>query len=160
MQSYEMIPYEAPTDLYANPIALFSTFVLVALLFITYEEVPLDAAKDNHCPPTREEILEKELEMAHKHQDVLEEDIKNLEASVALLSVRPSQPQNLQTAITDLLQKKAGGLVCKQLLSTLALTMPEITKKDVNSTLYKMKVKKIVKIKSNFDKVPVWLLTA
>jgi hypothetical protein len=155
-----MIPYEAPAEVCADPTTLIGTFVIFALLCMTYEEVPLDAAKDDHCPPTREEILEKELEMAHKHQDVLEEDIKNLEASVALLSVRASQPQNLQAAITGLLQKKAGGLVCKQLLSTLALTMPEITKKDVNSTLYKMKVKKIVKIKSNFDKVPVWLLTA
>ena len=155
-----MIPYEAPTELCANPIALFAAFVLVALLFITYEEVPLDAVKDDHWPPTREEILEKELEMAHKHQDVLEEDIKNLQASVALLSTRASQPQNLQTAITNILQNNTDGLVCKDILTMLTPTMPELTKKDVNSILYKMKVKKVVKIKSNFVKVPVWLLTA
>jgi hypothetical protein len=37
--------------------------------------------------------------------------------------------------------------------------MPDLTKKDVNSMLYKMKVKKVVKLRSNFEKVPAWLLT-
>jgi len=111
--------------------------------------------------PTKVEILQKELEMAHRHQDIIEEDNKNLQESITLLinSTPASHPQNLQSAIINLLQKNTRGLSCKQIVSMLSPIMPDLTKKNVNSMLYKMKVKKVVKLRSNFEKVPSWLLT-
>ena len=159
-----MIAYAAPTDIYADPTAFIGVFLLYALLCMSYEEVPqykLIKEEVSEYTPTKVEILQKELEMAHKHQDIIEEDNKNLQESIALLinSTPASHPQNLQSAIINLLQKNTRGLMCKQILTMLSPIMPDLTRKDVNSMLYKMKVKKVVKLKSNFDKVPTWLLT-
>jgi len=112
--------------------------------------------------PTDAEVLEKQLEMAHVHQGVLEEDIKNLEASIMLLtnSTPASHPENLKYAILNILQNNTRGLTCKDILSILSTTMPDMTKKHVNSMLYTMKVKKFVSIKNKSARVPVWVLAA
>lgn len=143
-----MIPYETPSDNYADPTPLIGVFLLYVLLFITYQEVPQYKVNKEDIEGIQDiEGIPEILETPDKHQDII------------INSTPASHHQNLQSAIINLLQKNTRGLSCKQILTMLSPIMPDLTKKDVNSILYKMKVKKVVKLRSNFEKVPAWLLT-
>ena len=153
MQTHEMIPYETPSDNYADPTPLIGVFLLYVLLFITYQEVP-------QYKVNKEDIEGIEgIEGIQGIPDILETPDKHQDIITNSNSTPPPQPQSLQAAITDLLQKNTRGLSCKQIVTMLSPTMPDLTRKDLNTILYKMKVKKVIKLRSNFEKVPAWLLT-
>ena len=143
-----MTPYVPRTDLYTDPTLILGVFATLALLHMTH---PSESSEI--------EDLQKQLEMAHKHQEVLEEDIENLQSSLALMvnMASASKKESVEDIIIGLLQNKPSGLKCKDILKMMLPAMPNLTKPDLNSILYKMKCKGLLQSKSSTDKAPIWI---
>ena len=141
-----MAHYATSTDFCLDPSSFLSVFAILIVLNIVKTREASEA-----------DYLQEQLELAHNHQQVLEEDIANLQSSVSLL-INNSHKENLEAIITTLLQDKPCGMKCKYMLATILPCMPHLTKKDLNSVLYKMKSKNILQIKQSSDKAPKWIL--
>lgn len=99
------------------------------------------------------EDLKLELELARKHIEVLENDIDNFKV---LLNDLMKPTDDLDEYILSALLENENGLSAKMILAYIQTDTQEYTKRDINSRLYTLMNKKIVK-KSN-DKAPIWSL--
>lgn len=104
----------------------------------------------------------KELEMAHFHQSVLEEDKAQLEDCVDfLLQKGEDQPAQrsaiLDKTIIDVLRRSSKN--ARQILAAIKPAFPVVEKGEINSRLYTMMKKGLTKFKRvNGDKAPLWSL--
>ena len=116
----------------------------------------------NNIPEYRLQIeeLQKDLEIAHEHQYVLEEEIHDMESSIFHIMNAPpaTNPENLRAVILTLLQNNKSGMKCKEILNIALGLMPDLTKNNINSILYKMKNMKIIREKKTSEKAPTWVL--
>jgi len=149
MDAYAVTPYVPHAELYADPTLILGVFATLALLHMTH---PSESSET--------EDLQKQLEMAHKHQEVLEQDIENLQSSLAnMVNTAPaSKKESVEDVITNLLQNKPSGMKCKDILKMMLPVMPNLTKPDLNSILYKMKSKNLLQNKKSADTAPIWIV--
>lgn len=110
--------------------------------------------------PSKHIDLEKQLEMAHFHQSVLEGDKSQLEACVDLLLQKgKGEPREtgevLDEMIINLLRGSSKNV--RQMLVSIKAAFPHIEKGEINSRLYAMLNKGITKFERvNGEKAPLW----
>ena len=159
MDSYQMatLPFQ-PSQ---KSMAEFVNHALGILLTLAF----LSGTFAGHSPasdPAAKGDLEKELEMAHFHQSVLEEDKAQLEACVDFLLQKGTGQSSessaaLDETISDVLRTSSKNV--RQILAAIKPVFPEIEKGEINSRLYSMMNKGLTKFnRVSGDKAPLWSL--
>jgi hypothetical protein len=159
MDSYQMatLPFQ-PSQKSMAEFVNHTLGILLTLAFLSGAFVGPSPAS----PGSTKKELEKELEMAHFHQSVLEEDKAQLEDCVAfLLQKEEDQPAQrsaiLDETIIDLLHTSSKN--ARQILAAIKPAFPVVEKGEINSRLYTMMKKGLTKFKRvNGDKAPLWSL--
>ena len=112
--------------------------------------------------PSKENELEKELEVAHFHQSVLEGDKAQLEACVNfLLEKGKEQPHEIGEMLDEMIigLLRVSSRNARQILVSIKQAFPHIERGEINSRLYAMSKKGVTKFKRvNGEKAPVWSL--
>ena len=159
MDSYQMatLPFQ-PSQ---KSMAEFVNHALGILLTLAFLSGTF-AGPSPASPGSTKNELEKELEMAHFHQSVLEEDKAQLEDCVDfLLQKEEDQPAQrsaiLDETIIDLLHTSSKN--ARQILAAIKPAFPVVEKGEINSRLYTMMKKGLTKFRRvNGDKAPLWSL--
>jgi exoribonuclease II len=145
--SQQMALYRETADCNMSPLVFLGGMVTLLAVSLLQKNTTLHS---------NVERLEDEIEMAHMHQEVLEKDIHDLEYA---LQQRGGEPRELQSEIIGILNHNKKGMQAKELHNALVGLMPHITKKDVNSMLYKMSNKKMLTKKVvPSENAPLWLM--
>jgi hypothetical protein len=159
MDSYQMatLPFQ-PSQKSMAEFVNHALGILLTLAFLSGAFAGPSTASP--APPKGD--LEKELDMAHFHQSVLEEDKAQLEDCVDfLLQKGEDQPAQrsgiLDETIIDLLHTSSKN--ARQILAAIKPAFPVVEKGEINSRLYTMMKKGLTKFKRvNGDKAPLWSL--
>ena len=141
-----MVHYATSTDFCLDPSAFLSIFAILILLNIVKTKESSEI-----------EDLQKQLEIAHKHQEVMEEDIAMLQSTVDLL-MNTSNKDPIEEMVVNLLKDKPDGMKCKYIFTALLPEMPELTNDSLNKVMCSMKSKNIVTTKKTNEKAPTWVL--
>ena len=147
-----MAPYTRSNEFHADPITFLSVLSALAIFQMLL----------SNASSKKEQELKKQLEMAHKHQELLEQDIDDLQSSLELMisATSASHNENVEDAIVILLQHNPRGLKCSDILKSILPAMPDMGKKSLNSILYKMNNRNIITKKNTTDIAPTWILCA
>jgi len=159
MDSYQMatLPFQ-PSQKSMAEFVNHALGILLTLAFLSGAFVGPSPAS----PVPSKGDLEKELEMAHFHQSVLEEDKAQLADCVDfLLQKEEDQPAErsaiLDETIIDLLHTSSKN--ARQILAAIKPAFPVVEKGEINSRLYTMMKKGLTKFRRlNGDKAPLWSL--
>jgi len=144
--SQQMISYTQPSINQIDPTMLLGALSLIMLLGVNTKKQYQIAA------------LKREQTMSQQHQAVLTADICDLEDAISHLTAVAIPKDDIQSAIISFLGNDRRGMKVKDIHHAIAESMPNVTKSEVNSMLYKLGNKKILRKVSVSKAAPTWIL--
>jgi hypothetical protein len=122
----------------------------------------LRATRQNDALNRRLQNVEHEIEQRDIHNDILKQDIDDLEVMLKHNKneiVSNAAPDiDISSEIISVLSGKKRGMKACDLLNIIDTAIPNLKKPELNSALYTLLNKKLLRKKSDSTKAPIWVL--